>query len=63
MFSRIALAEDLPEENLRRGDVAVIVEYYEGRTGQEPSALLARLTEARRLVACEQNRLLLETSI
>ena len=36
MFSRIALAEDLPEENLRRGDVAVIVEYYEGRAGQEP---------------------------
>ena len=36
MFSRIALAEDLPEENLRRGDVAVIVEHYEGRAGQEP---------------------------
>ncbi len=36
MFSRIALAEDLPTENLRRGDVAVIVEYYEGRPGQEP---------------------------
>ena len=36
MFSRIALAEDLPEENLCRGDVATIVEYYEGRPGQEP---------------------------
>ena len=36
MFSRIALAEDLPEENLRRGDIAVVVEYYEGREGQEP---------------------------
>jgi hypothetical protein len=36
MFSRIALAEDLPEENLRRGDIAVVVEYYEGRAGQEP---------------------------
>ncbi len=36
MFSRIALAEDLPAENLRRGDVATIVEYYEGRMGQEP---------------------------
>lgn len=36
MFSRIALAADLPEENLRRGDVATIVEYYEGRPGQEP---------------------------
>ena len=36
MFSRIALAEDLPQENLRCGDVATIVEYYEGRPGQEP---------------------------
>jgi hypothetical protein len=36
LFSRIALAEDLPEMNLRRGDVATIVEYYEGSAGQEP---------------------------
>ena len=36
MFSRIALAEDLPRENLRRGDIATIIEYYEGRSGQEP---------------------------
>jgi hypothetical protein len=36
LFSRIALAEDLPKENLRRGDVATVVEYYAGRTGQEP---------------------------
>jgi hypothetical protein len=36
MFSRIALAEDLLQENLRRGDVATIVEFYEGRPGQEP---------------------------
>lgn len=36
MFSRIALAEDLPVENFRRGDVAVVVKYYEGRAGQEP---------------------------
>ena len=36
MFSRIALAVDLPEENLRCGDVAVVVEFYEGRPGQEP---------------------------
>lgn len=35
-FHRIALAEDLPQENLRRGDVATIVEIYEGRPGQEP---------------------------
>ena len=36
MFSRVALAEDLPQEKLRRGDVATIVEYYEGRPDQEP---------------------------
>ncbi len=36
MFNRIALAADLPKENLLRGDVAIIVEYYEGRAGQEP---------------------------
>ena len=36
LYSRIALSEDLPKENLRRGDVATIVEYYEGRGGQEP---------------------------
>ena len=36
MFSRIALSADVAEENLRRGDVATIVERYEGRPGQEP---------------------------
>jgi Domain of unknown function (DUF4926) len=37
LFTRVALAEDLPQENLRCGDVATIVEYYEGRPSQEPS--------------------------
>ena len=36
LFTRVALADDLPKENLRRGDLATIVEYYEGRSGQEP---------------------------
>ena len=36
LFSRVALSEDLPKENLRRGDVATVVEYYEGQSGQEP---------------------------
>ncbi len=36
MFSRVALVEDLPKESLRRGDVATIVEYYQGSVGQEP---------------------------
>lgn len=35
LYSRIALAEDFPPENLRRGDVATIIEHYEGRPGQE----------------------------
>jgi hypothetical protein len=36
LFTRVALADDLPKENLRRGDLATIVEYYEGSPGQEP---------------------------
>ena len=35
-FSRVALAEDLPERRLRRGDVATVVEFHPGRAGQEP---------------------------
>ena len=37
LTSRIALAEHLPAENLRTGDVATIVEYYEGSPGQNPA--------------------------
>jgi len=40
MFSRVALAEDLPDKNLRRGNIAVVVEYHEGRPGQEPGCEL-----------------------
>ncbi|MBM3877145.1 MAG: DUF4926 domain-containing protein [Verrucomicrobia bacterium] len=36
MFNRVALKTDVPEEGLRRGDVATIVEYHQGRPGQEP---------------------------
>jgi hypothetical protein len=36
LFVRVALTEDLPAENLRRGDVATIVESHPGRPGQEP---------------------------
>ena len=36
LFTRVALTEDLPKENLRCGDVATVVEQYEGRPGQEP---------------------------
>ena len=36
LFTRVALAEDFPQENLRRGDLATIIEFYEGGPGQEP---------------------------
>ena len=36
MFSRVALKTDVPENGLRRGDVATIVEFHQGRPGQEP---------------------------
>jgi len=35
LYNRVALAEDLPHAAFRRGDVATIVEYYEGVGGQE----------------------------
>ena len=28
LFSQVALAEDLPEHHLKRGDIATVVEYY-----------------------------------
>jgi len=36
LYSRVALAEDLVAENLRRGDIATIIEYYEERPDLEP---------------------------
>ncbi len=36
LFMCVALAVDQPNENLRRGDLGIIVEYYEGSPGQEP---------------------------
>jgi len=35
LYSRVALAVDLPGTGLRRGDVATTVEYYEGSSGAE----------------------------
>lgn len=35
LFSRVALADDFPAENLRRGDLATVIESYEGAPGQE----------------------------
>ena len=36
LFSRVALTDDLPENNLRVGDVATVVEHHTGMPGQEP---------------------------
>ena len=36
LFTRVALATDLPEHRLRGGDVVTIVEYHPGTPGQEP---------------------------
>jgi len=35
LYTRVALGVDLPEEGLRRGDVATLVEHHPGRPGQE----------------------------
>lgn len=40
MFSRVALAADVGEHNLRAGDVATVVEHHPGRPGQEPGYTL-----------------------
>jgi hypothetical protein len=35
LFSQVALAQDLPEYNLKRGDIATIVEHYPMSEGEE----------------------------
>ncbi len=35
LFSRVSLAEDLPEYGLQKGDLATIVERHKGGLGQE----------------------------
>jgi hypothetical protein len=35
LFTRVSLAEDLPEYGLHEGDLATIVESHEGKPGQE----------------------------
>lgn len=36
LFSHVILAEDIPAHGLCRGDLATVVEQYEGVPGQEP---------------------------
>ena len=40
LYTRVALAEDLPARGLCRGDVATLVEFHPGRSGQEPGHIL-----------------------
>ena len=40
LYTRVALAEDLPARGLCRGDVATLVEFHPGRPGQEPGFTL-----------------------
>ncbi len=35
LFSQVALTEDLPKHNLKRGEIATIVEYYPMPEGEE----------------------------
>jgi hypothetical protein len=35
LFSQVALAQDLPEHNLKRGDIGTIVEHYPMSEGEE----------------------------
>ena len=36
LYSRVALAEDLPERRLRRGDVMTVVDHHVGGPAEEP---------------------------
>ena len=40
LYQRVALKRDLPEHNLRRGDVAVLVDYVAHPEGGEPGCVL-----------------------
>ena len=40
LYQRVALRRDLPEHNLRKGDVAVLVDYVTHPEGGEPGCVL-----------------------
>ncbi len=40
LYERIALTRDVPEERLKKGDVATLVEYLENPSGGEQGAIL-----------------------
>lgn len=39
LFKRVALKIDIPDQGLRKGDVATIVEYLPGKDGEDGYAL------------------------
>lgn len=40
LYEEVALTRNIPEENLKQGDVAVVVEYVPHPTGGEEGAIL-----------------------
>ena len=40
LYQRVALKRDLPEQGLKRGDVATLVDYVTGPKGGEPGCVL-----------------------
>jgi hypothetical protein len=40
LYERVALKRDLPEHDLRRGDVAVLIDYTPHPEGREPGCVL-----------------------
>lgn len=40
LYSRVVVNRDIPEENLRHGDVATVIEYLEHPHGGEEGAIL-----------------------
>lgn len=51
LYTRVALATDLPEHHLRRGDVATVVEFHAGRPNQQPGYSLEVFTATGETVA------------
>ena len=39
LYKRVALAVDIPDHHLKRGDIATVVEYLPGKTGEPGYAL------------------------
>ena len=51
LYTRVALATELPAHHLQRGDVATLVEFHPGRPDQEPGYTLEVFTATGETVA------------